>query len=178
MKKIFAFAVMAIMALGVFAQNNLYVGGSFGFWRNSSDNNTTVQILPEIGYNLSENAAIGTVIGYDYNYNDGLKRSLVVFDPYVRYAFFNNDRVRLFVDGGVDLGFGKSKIGDTSSKTAVTYGIGIKPGISYAISDNFSLVAHLGFIGYKGGNKASHEPDQGGLMFDGNNLSFGMYYNF
>lgn len=178
MKKILAFAIMAIMTLGAFAQSDLYVGGSVGFWRNSDDNNTELQILPEIGYNLGENIAIGTVIGYDYTYTDGFKLNLVVFNPYLRYSFLTNDRVRLFVDCGVDLGFGKSKVGDVSSDTAVTYGIGIKPGISYALSDKFSVVAHLGFLGYQGGNDASHAASQGGLALSGNDLSIGLYYNF
>ena len=52
MKKILAFAAMAVMALGAFAQD-MYVGGQVGFWRNSGDNETSFQILPEIGFNLS-----------------------------------------------------------------------------------------------------------------------------
>ena len=143
MKKILAFAAMAVMALGAFAQD-MYVGGQVGFWRNSGDNETSFQILPEIGFNLSEKLAIGTTIGYDYSYDDGRKLNLVVFNPYVRYTFFRNGNVSLFCDGGVDLGFGKAKYEGESSDTAVTYGIGIKPGISYSLSDKFSLVAHVG----------------------------------
>ena len=177
MKKILAFAAMAVMALGAFAQD-MYVGGQVGFWRNSGDNETSFQILPEIGFNLSEKLAIGTTIGYDYSYDDGRKLNLVVFNPYVRYTFFRNGNVSLFCDGGVDLGFGKAKYEGESSDTAVTYGIGIKPGISYSLSDKFSLVAHVGFLGYRGGNDASGYPDQGGILHKGNDLSFGFYYNY
>ncbi len=177
MKKFLVSAVMAVMALGAFAQD-WYAGGAFGFWRNSGDNVTSFQILPEVGFNLSDNLAIGTTVGYDYSYEDGIKRSLVVFNPYVRYAFFKNGNVSIFCDGGVDLGFGKAKANGQSSDTAVTYGIGLAPGVAYSLSDNFSIVAHVGFIGYRGGNNASYVPDQGGVLLDGNDLSFGFYYNF
>ncbi len=39
-------------------------------------------------------------------------------------------------------------------------------------------MAHVGFLGYRGGNDASGYPDQGGIMLKGNDLSFGFYYNF
>lgn len=177
MKKILLIAVMAVMTLTAAAQT-WYAGGNVGFWRNSTANTTEFSILPEVGYNLNSNWAIGATVGYSHEYEKGLSINLGVINPYARYTYFNNEKVSLFVDGGIDLGFGASKLGGASSDTAVTYGIGIKPGLSYHISSKFSLVAHLGFIGYQGGNDASHAADQGGIKFDTNDLSFGFYYNF
>lgn len=177
MKKILVVAVMAIMSLGAFAQS-WYAGGSFGFWRNAGDNETNFEILPEVGYNLKDNVAVGATVGFGYDYKAGFSLSQFKVAPYLRYSFFKTGGLSLFVDGGVDLGIGSSKVDGHSSDAAVTYGIGFKPGISYALTNNFSLVAHLGFFGYEGGNKASHRPDQGGLKIDGNDLSFGFYYNF
>lgn len=178
MKKFLAAALMAVVSLGAFAQSNMYIGGSAGFWRNSSDNKTEFRILPEIGYNLSDQVAIGTVIGYDHNYDKGLSIDLVDFSPYVRYSFLKSGKVKVFIDGGVDLGFGRSKADGHSSDTAITYGIGLKPGFVYDISDDFSLVAHIGYVGFKGGNHASHAPNQGGVMLDGDDLSIGFSYKF
>lgn len=177
MKKIILMAVMAVMTLTAAAQN-WYAGGNVGFWRNSSENTTEFNILPEVGYNLNSNWAIGATFGYAHSYEDGLSINLGVINPYARYTFFSNEKVNLFVDGGVDLGFGASKYDGESSDTAVTYGIGFKPGLSYNISEKFSLIAHLGFLGYEGGNDASHAADQGGLKFHTDNLSIGFYYNF
>ncbi len=59
---------------------------------------------------------------------------------------------------------------------AATYGIGLKPGISVALSNHFSLVAHVGFVGYQGANKAARDggAESGwGAFFNGNNISFG-----
>lgn len=168
---------MACMSIGAFAQT-WYVGGSVGFWRNSSDNRTVANILPEIGYNLKENVAVGSVLGYSYNYNKGAWANLFKVAPYVRYTFLKSGKVSVFCDGGIDLGIGWGKANGEKTDVAVTYGLGIKPGVAYSLSDRFSVVAHIGEIGYHGGNDASNAPDEGGLMLDGNNLSIGFYYNF
>lgn len=177
MKKFFTLAAMAVMALGAFAQD-WYAGGSVGFWRNSTDNETYFNILPEVGYNLTDNVAVGAVFGYSYQYQDRVNVNLFNIDPYVRYTCLKSGKVRLFIDGGIDLGIGWSKAHGDKSDTAVTYGIGIKPGVSYSLSDSFSVVAHIGQIGFQGGNDASHAPNEGGLMFDTNKLSIGFYCNF
>ena len=67
MKKILLVVVIAVMSLTASAQ--IYVGGEIGAWRNYNANTTNVSILPEIGYTLSDNLAIGTVIGWQYQYN-------------------------------------------------------------------------------------------------------------
>ena len=177
MKKVLFLLVVALISVSAYAQN-LYVGGSVGFWRNSTENNTEFSILPELGYNINNKWAVGASFGYSHEYDNGVSLNLGKFNPYARYTFFNSGKVNLFVDGCVDLGFGSARVNGESSDTAVTYAFGFKPGIAYNISDKFSLVAHVGMLGYQGGNDASHADDQGGLMLNGNNLSFGFYYNF
>ena len=103
------------------------------------------------------------------------------FAPYALYTFFRVGFVSLFCDGGVDLGFGKAKVGDESSDTAVSYGIGIKPGVCLTVNEKFGFVAHVGFLGYNGANNAAKDagyPTKAGFNLDGNDLSFGFYYNF
>ena len=67
MKKIFAVALVAMMTMTANAQ--VYVGGGIGFQTSSNDGNseTTIKILPEIGYNLDENWAVGIAVGYGEN---------------------------------------------------------------------------------------------------------------
>ncbi len=179
MKKFMLLAVVALLSLAASAQN-LYLGGSIAAWRDGTDKLTNIKILPEIGYNLSESAAVGAVVGWDYYHKQGANLSLFTVAPYYRYNFVKVDRVKLFCDGGVDLGIGKG----TDSKTAVTYGIGFKPGVSVNVSDNVSLVAHFGFLGYKDGNDAAKDAGEvvgysygWGFKFS-NELTFGFYYNF
>lgn len=182
MKKILALAAAAVIALGASAQN-WYLGGSIGFEQNKKFGEKTTQIdfMPEIGYNLSETWAIGTTVGVDYTKQGEAKLTLVNFAPYARYTFLRAGIVSLFCDGGVDLGFGKAKVGDESGDTAVTYGIGFKPGVALTVSEKFGFVAHVGFLGYNGANDAAKDggyPEKIGFNLNGNALSFGFYYNF
>lgn len=179
MKKIIIIMVMAIASLGAYAQNDMYVGGSVGFWRNSGDNTTEFKILPEIGYKYSEKITFGAVLGYDYNYVNQAKVNLFEINPYARYSFYKNNKFTAFIDGTVGIGLGWTSFkGGDDTDLAATYQIGLAPGVAYNLTDNVSIVAHVGFIGYKGGNNASQVPDQGGLLLDGNDLTFGIYYNF
>lgn len=156
MKKIILMAVMSVMTLTAAAQN-LFVGGSVAAWRNHDDKVTTITIAPEVGYNLNSNWAIGTVLGWTNIHRSEITGNLVDFDPYARYTFFKKGMVSLFVDGGVDLGFGKVSYDGEDSDTAVKYGIGFKPGIALALNDRCSIVAHAGFLGYRGTNDAAKD---------------------
>lgn len=186
MKKICLVAIMAVMAFAAKAQ--LYVGGEIGVWRaDGGDNNTartTAAIMPEIGYNLNEKFAVGTTIGWEHSHVTGKSYNMFGFNPYARYTFFKSGIVSIFCDGAVGFGAGKTSYKDDNnkdSKTAVTWEIGLKPGVAFKCSDRFSVVAHLGMLGYQGANNAAKDGgavDQWGLMFSGNNISLGFYYNF
>ncbi|MDE6582064.1 MAG: hypothetical protein K2K47_06030, partial [Duncaniella sp.] len=62
------------------------------------------------------------------------------------------------------------KHGDSST----IWGIGLTPGISLNLNKKFSLVAHIGFLGYRDLADAGKVY---GINID-NNLKFGFYYNF
>ena len=64
MKKIFAVALVAMMTMTVNAQ--VYVGGGVGLQSSSYDGNseTFFKLMPEIGYNLNEDWAVGITVGY------------------------------------------------------------------------------------------------------------------
>ncbi len=69
MKKFLLMTVMAIMTLGASAQN-WYAGGQLTFGRTTDSasgvKSTQVTILPEVGYNISDNFAVGSVLGVSY----------------------------------------------------------------------------------------------------------------
>lgn len=190
MKKIYALAIAAIAAIGGSAQaaDGLYVGGNVGFWHESGNGNEAstneFSIIPEIGYNLNSKWAVGTTIGIDHKHWCGAEKSNTMFEfyPYSRYTFYRSsaNKVQLFCDGTVGIGVGTTSQYGVDN-TAVTWGIGLKPGVAFNVTEHFSVVAHVGFFGYEGANKhakAAGYHDQGGLKFDTNNLQLGFYYNF
>ena len=172
----------AFVAVSMSAQ--VYVGGSVSVNAFSSQkfaathadqSETTFKILPEIGYNLNEEWAIGTVIGYENNKWDRIEgsESAFTFNPYARYTFLKSGKVSLFVDGGVDF--------TTASKADWTrLGIGLKPGLAVSLSDNISFVSHVGFVGYKVTNPDGDDNNTSkvGVDLSGENLTFGLYFNF
>lgn len=178
MKKI----LMTLAAVAVAATMNaqVYVGGSVGiasYGGDGVDEETAFKLLPEVGYNLNDEWAIGTVIGYEKNAVLGAANTVsekaFVIAPYARYTFLNSKYVNLFVDGGVEF--------KSASDADATYlGVGLKPGVAVNLSDNISFVAHAGFIGYNlvnpdGDNNNTHAW---GLDLGSENLTFGLYFNF
>lgn len=180
MKKLFSLIAVAFVAMSVNAQ--VYVGGSLGInaWssqKNAGDRSeTTFTILPEVGYNLNDEWAVGTVIGYvsdKWTGVNGISESAFTFNPYARYTYLKAGKVSLFVDGGVDF--------TTASKADWNeLAIGLKPGLAVSLSDNISFVSHLGFIGYDVLNPDGDDNNTSkfGLDLSGNNLTFGLYFNF
>jgi hypothetical protein len=183
MKKIFAVALVAMMTLTVNAQ--VYVGGGVGLLTSSYDGNseTYFSILPEIGYNINEDWAVGIAVGYGEAKSKvnvaGVKVTEKVktfqIAPYARYTFAKFDKVNLFVDGSV--GYKHENFAGVKTNT---FAVGFKPGVAVNLNDKLSFVAHVGFLGYqndkvKGDDKSTNTF---GLNLDGSNLSFGVYYNF
>ena len=179
MKKI----MMTLAAVAVAATMNaqVYLGGGVGFQTSSYDGNseTYFTILPEIGYNLDENWAVGLTVGYGESKvkEKGESEKVKTFKiaPYARYTFVKFDKVNLFVDGTV--GYQNENYAGVKTNT---FGVGLKPGVAVNLNDKLSFVAHVGFLGYenekvKGDDKSTNSF---GLNLNGSNLSFGVYYNF
>lgn len=180
MKKILMTIAAAFVAVSMSAQ--VYLGGNIAFqaWSGEKFNmahpdqsETVFSIMPEIGYNLSDEWAIGTVIGYSSNKWNGAHESAFTFNPYARYTFANLGKVSLFVDGGVDFT-------SCTKSDQTNLGIGFKPGLAVSLSDKLSLVSHVGFVGYKLWNPDGDDNNTSmfGLDLDGNNVTFGLYYSF
>ena len=65
MKKLFMTLVAAVIAVSASAQ--VYIGGNAGIASTKigdQDSKTTYKVLPEIGYKINQDWAIGTVIGW------------------------------------------------------------------------------------------------------------------
>lgn len=190
MKKFLFTLAAAVVAVTASAQ--VYLGGEVGFWRNWDSNKTQFSITPEIGYNLDENWAIGTTIGYSYAYQGSLpvvgnqKMNAFIVEPYARYTFAKFDAVSLFLDGTV--GFSTYKYsyehgddGDAQNQ----WEVGVKPGVKVDLTSKLSFIAHVGFLGYRDTNDdyaanglRPFGADGLGFKLDGNALQFGLYYNF
>ena len=186
MKKILMTLAVAFIAIAANAQ--VYVGGNIGIGSSkmgNADNVTTYKFLPEVGYNINEDWAVGTTIGWGKGEGHAPTEIMsetnnyMTVAPYVRYTFVHNKYVNVFVDGG----FGYYHINHAKSG-AVSYNnweAGIRPGVAVNLSPKLSFETHVGFAGWSStkadvsGAKASNAW---GVNLDGNNVTFGVYYNF
>lgn len=178
MKKIFL--TLMVMVAAVAANAQVWVGGSLGFWNNGdaegNETKTTFNIKPEVGYDLSEDWSIAIALGYELaKPEEGENISALSANPYARYNLIKAGNFKLFLDGGFS--FASYDMGGDDNYNA--WNIGIKPGVAYSLNEKFSLVAHMGFLGYQDADdELTGIVDKGfGFNFS-NNLSFGVYYAF
>lgn len=180
MKKGLLLVVVMLATIAVKAQD-IYVGGSLNVWRNSTGNTTSFKVAPEIGYNFNETWAIGAELNYSNSHNQlsndqlttyRVTKNSVSVAPYIRWSYYQNDAVRLFLDGTAAIGFNKVKDGDTSKAGQV----GLRPGIAVKLNDNFSFIAKYGFLGYR--RNVSTAGDSFGLALTSEDLSIGFHYTF
>ena len=151
-----------------------YVGGSLGYHSESSTD--LLHFSPEAGYSFNPHWTVGLSTSLqnltyqvrvldpnDANHYITEKRSnfYCFLNPYVRYTFLRMDRLSFFADAAASF--------DANHGFSVYY-LGLRPGMSYQLTDHFTAVAHLGFIG------SDHQTFKAEAGLD--NLEFSLYYLF
>lgn len=137
MKKVLLVLSLALVAFTAKAQ--FYVGGSLGL--QTFNGGSSVNIAPELGYNLNDTMAIGSVLGWNNNGGNG---SEFVIAPYFRYFLADMGPARIFCDALLDL----SILSLGGGNTVTTFGVGIAPGIAFPLEEHLSLVGRFGRLGY------------------------------
>lgn len=189
MKKVLLTLMALIVSVAVNAQ--VWIGGSLGFWSNSDaeeyassvETKSWRSVLLEVGYNLSEEWAIAAGLEYGYHKFGDFNGTPIEathsysIAPYARYNFIRKGDLKLFLDGGFEI----ISMGSDEQEYTI-WNVGIKPGISYSLTEKFSLVAHMGLLGYQ---KVDDNLLGGSLIYRNgfdfdfdNNMSFGVYYSF
>lgn len=176
---------LAAAVLAVSASAQVYVGGNVGIASaktEGSDAETTYRFLPEIGYNINNDRAVGVTFGWAYGAMTNGSQTTISYNgdrtvevaPYVRYTFVHSKLLNVFMDG--TLGYGH--IYGNGANTDV-YSIGLKPGVALNVSKHVSVVAHIGFFGYQQiSPKNADKTNIWTANLDGNNILLGVYYNF
>lgn len=189
MKKIMMTLVAAFVAVAASAQ--VYVGGAVGIGSSKvlgGDSKMNYEIVPEIGYNITPDWAIGTTIGFGKGKPVSVQNmdelsSYFKVSPYIRYTFVHTKYVNVFADGAFGYThYNKSEVAKRQNQddSGHVWSVGIKPGIAINLNRKVSFVAHVGFLGYKNyKDKARSESENAwGVDLDGNNIQFGVYYTF
>ena len=161
-------------------------------------------LIPEIGYTLNDKFDVAIAIGIAHkNFNgepyagtanhdlvvtgiveefemgsQNNNRNSLVINPYIRYKFAKTGDFTFFVDGGFSYERIHYSKGFEGANNATQWGLGIKPGIAYNLSDKVGLVAHVGDLSYNFFKMKDLKNNEFNMGLTGNNITFGAYVNF
>ncbi|CAH8283686.1 outer membrane protein with beta-barrel domain [Mariniflexile fucanivorans] len=153
------------------SKNQWLVGGSINFTsqnyesqNESYDSNykrTSFFIKPDIGYAIDSNLIIGVMPGFNIvnskfvESDDEYKSNGLSIAPYIRKYFAINNKLAFNVQGELMYSYQKSKniysdsVTNTGSESdSNSIFIGVRPGLTYSLTNKIYLNAHLGSIGY------------------------------
>ena len=185
MKKILIAVLVALTAITANSQS--WVGGSLGLDVTSAEGGstiTTITISPEYGFTINDKWDIGVVLEEEVSFVGDYDLNVISLEPYARYTFAEAGIASFFVDGGIGFGCEYTNYkGKEFDNTAWGFSIGFKPGVKLSLTEDFSLVAKLGFLGYKRFEATDSHTNAGtynsfGFKVDGDALSLGAYWNF
>jgi len=206
-----AVGIFSFNSFAQFSQGSVSVGGAFNLWFQNPKTeyaNQTVDgpktthftLLPSVEYFLTENVSLGLGIGYDVTRSKSAdlpnnvveqinKTGTFFFDPYARMYFKVGDKFSFFGQGEISLGFGgitdeTKYTNNTSVSTKNSFStvlVGIRPGISFLVSEKVALETSFGFLGYQGtsqenGANQKNKSSNYGLMLNSSTLNFGIRF--
>ena len=120
-----------------------------------SERITRFSLTPYAGYFIKDNLALGAELSVslsntkDYDYNEELRKSSIVFSPFVRY-YFGAKKVRPFVRGSGGIGSYKNKYIASSSEynvesTSTIFYYSLSAGAGFFLNDAVSIDLELGY---------------------------------
>lgn len=194
-------AVLFIFSLNNFAQSKegkITLSGGLNFNSTTlktdpaSNENTSsnFSISPSFGYYVSPTLKLGLGIGFlsntdEFKPSGGTtvtdKNSMFVINPYGRFYTKASDKLDLFLEVNVELGFGDYDNNNSASKGKMSsLNFYLTPGFEYMLSQRISFDVSVGQLGYF---SETREPDGAttknlnnrfGLNFDLSSVSIGV----
>jgi len=149
-------------------------------------------IRPDVGYFIAPNLQAGIQLGYGYSKNKyeesvltELKRNSFSIAPYLRKFFGLSSKFSVSLAGSPYYNFSQNdeysdneQFGQLRSEN---YGVNIRPGIFFMLSEKFSLNADFGRLYYSHFSDSRdgedrEKSDQFGLSFSTDNIWIGLRY--
>lgn len=177
---------------------------------NNTRSGSSFKFLPEVGFQINERMSVGGTLGItqgyaafgSFNPNDlkaflsmGASASADIaandtrvsgfrMAPYFRFVIFNTRRVDLFAEAS--LAYMSIKMRDKTTgvwQDAGSYTgfeMAARPGFAFHIDSHFSIVGHLGAMGYQTvkDDDTDMSINRVGMDVDSNNILLGFEYHF
>lgn len=177
-----------------FAKGNVFISGAVGFSNESTGDvkANTFTFSPKAGYFVTENIAVGIALGLESSKDEepGTEDKTNTFSvgAFGRYYFTPASKFSVF--GQLGFNVNNTKVEHTEEIAGVSvsteaksngFDLGLAPGVSYFVSNNFAIEATFGKLGYE-----TTKPDADGAestdTFDFNvnmkAITFGLIYKF
>ena len=196
MKKLL-FAAMAVFAFGIanaqegdngsFSKGDIFISGSFGFGsqKYTAEGNykeNSFNVMPRVGYFVSENIALGLGLGYssssvqETENADKDKVNTIAAQAFGRYYFTPASQFSVF--GQLSVEYASV---DYDPVKVNGFGVGLAPGVNYFLSKHFALEASWGILSYataKADFDGAESSTDFNLGLDLDNINLGLVYKF
>ncbi|MBB6499960.1 outer membrane beta-barrel protein [Pedobacter cryoconitis] len=201
MKKLLL-SLIAVSALAFTTQaqtekGKFMLGGNVEFDSNkpngASKSNTIFNIVPSVGYFVTDNFAIGTGVGYESAKNhvdattvNGVniggsttKNQAFVVAPFARYYKGITEQFKFFGQLSVPMAFGNTKVGDVDGNNYAkvskynNVGVALSPGFAFFPSKKFGIEFSVQGISYNDNTLKNNNGDK-----IGGNKDFNIGANF
>jgi len=193
---LFAVSALAFSTQAQTEKGKVMLGGNVGFNTSKVDGASKADFnfraIPNIGYFVSDNIAIGTGVGYSYDKSVSNRNLNQAFEvaPFGRYYVGLSDQFKFFGQLSVPMAFGQNKAvnaeGDTGEKTASTTSIGayLSPGFAFFPTKRVGIEVSVNGLGYNNysvkneltGNKV--KTNNFGLNANTADINLGMQFYF
>ncbi len=152
MKKILL-TLTAVAALGMAAnaqteKGKFILGGQVSYQgqtvKDSDVKSNSFSIVPNVGYFVADNIAIGTGVGYQWEKSEttadaNTVNSAFVLAPFGRLYSANEGPVKFFGQLSVPMSWGTNEVDDTKTATTANYGVELAPGIAFFPTSNIGI---------------------------------------
>lgn len=146
-----------------------------------------LDIQPNAGYFISDRTSLGLLLGYNSTNRDTfinnniaeLTDNLFQYGVYARFHKSLNEKLYLYLQPSIRFGSGEIEFFPNQSTDIDQTDLGLTPGLTYFLSENWALEMRLGSIVYSSvntSNTSSFERDQFAINLGLSNVGIGMNF--
>ncbi len=175
-----------------YANGDVFISGSVGINSNETGevSNSTFNIMPKVGFFVSENIAIGGQLGYSSATANIYDADLLEFGEEKNSTFLVGAFGRYYATPSSDFSF-FGELGLNYKNSSITlpgddykvsgFQIALAPGVSYFLSDHFALEASIGSLSYETSKPDfdnAENTNSYGINLDLSDVMIGLVYKF
>lgn len=163
-----AVAVLGLAANAQTEKGKFMLGGQVSYQgqsiKDSDAKSNEFSIIPNVGYFVADNIAVGTGIGYSWAENKNTANtkntnSSFVLAPFGRMYSNNEGPVKFFGQLTVPMAWGTQEVNGDKTATTANYGVELAPGVAYFPTSNLGIEFKVRGLFYNNGSTTDEATD-------------------